>query len=135
MLSRPVTTAIMLLALLSAPMAQENDADQSWLTRSGYYRVSYTSQLDPLTINQIHDWIFHIEGADGVPIENATVSVTGGMPKHNHGLPTDPRMTQSLGNGDYVLQGMRFHMNGYWELTVTVEAGGRRDTVIIPLTI
>ena len=130
---------VAIIALLSiwtgTAISQEDDTDRSWLTRSGYYRVSYTSRLEPLTINQIHDWVFHVESADGEPIEGATVSVTGGMPKHNHGLPTIPRMTQSLGNGDYVLEGMRFHMNGYWELTVTVEAGGRRDMVIISLTI
>ena len=128
-------TALLLLSLPGATMAQENSPEQSWLTRSGYYRVSFVSELDPLTINQIHQWIFHVESAAGVPVEDATVSVTGGMPKHNHGLPTNPVMTQSLGNGDYVLAGMRFHMNGYWELAVTVIAGGRRDTVIIPLTI
>ena len=77
----------------------------------------------------------HIETPDGSPVEGATVAVTGGMPMHDHGLPTDPRMTSSLGNGDYLLEGMRFHMNGYWELLLTVDAGGRRDTVIIPLTI
>jgi hypothetical protein len=44
-------------------------------------------------------------------------------------------MTQSLGGGDYLMEGMRFHMGGYWELTVTVEADNRRDTVIISLTI
>jgi hypothetical protein len=130
---------VAIVALLStwtgAAISQEDDTDRSWLTRSGYYRVSYTSRLEPLTINRIHDWVFHVENADGESIEGATVSVTGGMPQHNHGLPTLPRMTESLGNGDYVLEGMRFHMNGYWELTVTVEAGGRRDTVVISLTI
>jgi len=127
--------AMTLLMLSGTAMVQESTAAQSWLTRSGYYRVSYVSKLDPLTINRIHNWVFHIDSPAGTPVENAIVSVTGGMPKHNHGLPTDPVMTQSLGNGDYLLEGMRFHMNGDWELTVTVEAGGRRDTVIIPLTI
>ncbi len=127
--------AMILLMLSGTAMVQESIAAQSWLTRSGYYRVSYVSKLDPLTINRIHNWVFHIDSPEGTPVENAIVSVTGGMPKHNHGLPTDPVMTQSLGNGDYLLEGMRFHMNGDWELTVTVEAGGRRDTVIIPLTI
>lgn len=128
-------TALVLLVLSGATMADESDTDQSWLTRSGYYRVSYTSMLDPLTINRIHNWVFHVEDAEGGTVNNATVSVTGGMPEHNHGLPTDPRMTQSLGGGDYVLEGMRFHMNGYWELTVTIDVAGRRDTVIISLTI
>jgi hypothetical protein len=57
------------------------------------------------------------------------------MPLHNHGLPTDPKMTAELGGGDYRVEGMRFHMNGDWELTVTVDVDGRRDTVVIPLTL
>jgi len=110
-------------------------ADNSWLTRSGYYRVSYVSKLQPVVINTIHSWVFHIASAEGKPINGATVLVTGGMPLHNHGLPTDPRMTKDLGNGDYLLEGMRFHMNGAWELLITIDVEGRRDTVVVPLTI
>ena len=130
-----LATALFILMTTGTAIADESDGDQSWLTRSGYYRVSYTSMLNPLTINRIHNWVFHVEDADGGVVSNATVSLTGGMPEHNHGLPTDPRMTESLGNGDYVLEGMRFHMRGNWELTVTIDADGRRDTVIISLTI
>jgi len=134
---RRLMLAIVVLPFVCSIMAaaEDNNESQSWLTRSGYYRVSYTPDIEPLTINKIHSWTFHIETADGAAVDNATIGVTGGMPEHNHGLPTDPRMTQSLGNGDYVLEGMRFHMRGYWELTVTVAADGRRDTVVIPLTI
>lgn len=134
---RSLIATVAALLLTSAPtaLARDDETAQSWLTRSGYYRVSYTAKLEPLVINKIHDWIFHIETPEGLPVNDATISVTGGMPRHNHGLPTAPRMTRSLGGGDYVLEGMRFHMNGYWELTVTVDASDRRDTVIISLTI
>ena len=130
--------AVTLLAglwLAVAAYAQDSGEKESWLTRSGYYKVSYTSELTPVPINKIHHWIFHIENAAGEPVNNATVSITGGMPEHNHGLPTSPRMTDALDDGNYMLEGVRFHMRGFWELTVTVEAGGRRDTVVIPLTI
>ncbi|MGI9262283.1 MAG: FixH family protein [Woeseiaceae bacterium] len=135
MRSRHGATLLLGLCLSIATFAQGEDVTDSWLTRSGYYKVSYTSELTPLTINKIHRWVFHIEDAAGKPVNNAVVSLIGGMPEHNHGLPTSPRMTEALGAGDYVLEGMRFHMSGYWELTVTVEADGRRDTVVIPLTI
>ena len=125
---------MVLISCAGAAVAQDM-TEESWLTRSAYYRVSYTPRLEPLTINRIHSWVFHIENAEGTPIDGAKISVTGGMPEHNHGLPTDPRMTEALGDGDYVLEGFRFHMSGYWELTVTVEAEGRRDTVVISLTI
>lgn len=114
--------------------AAEKDAER-WQTRSGYYWVSYTSDLEPLEINKIHRWIFHVADKSGVAINAAEISLFGGMPEHNHGLPTSPRMTESLGNGDYAVEGIRFHMNGYWELTVTINVDGRRDTVVIALTI
>lgn len=132
MVSIPRLIVILLLASLSANAAGQ---EQSWLSRSGYYRISFESDLKPLVINQIHSWTFHVETQDGEPVVGATISATGGMPLHNHGLPTDPKMTEDLGDGDYRFEGFRFHMNGDWELSVTVDLNGRRDTVVIPLTI
>lgn len=122
-----------LLALVLSFPAVANE--ESWLTRSGYYRISYKSELQPLVINRIHAWVFHVETPDGAAVADATISVTGGMPLHNHGLPTDPQMTANLGDGNYRIEGIRFHMNGDWELTVTIDVEGRRDTVVIPLTL
>lgn len=106
-----------------------------WTTRSGYYLVSYRSDLEPLEINRIHAWEFHVTTPDGESVNGAVISVTGGMPLHNHGLPTAPRMTTELGDGRYRVEGFRFHMRGEWELIVTVDVPGRRDTVVISLTI
>jgi hypothetical protein len=124
------TALVFLLLPLSA--SAEND---SWLTRSGYYRISYTSELQPIEINRIHSWVVHVDSPAGEPLLGAKISVTGGMPLHNHGLPTDPKMTTEIGNGDYLLEGVRFHMNGYWELLVTIDVDGKRDTVIVPLNL
>ena len=125
-----------MLAIFSLLVASAAcDAGDDWLTRSGYYRISFTSELTPIPINRIHSWVMHIETADGDPVEDAVITVTGGMPVHDHGLPTDPKATHALGNGDYLLEGVRFHMNGDWELLVTVEAEGRRDTAVLSLTI
>jgi len=33
------------------------------------------------------------------------------------------------------LEGMRFHMRGQWQIEITIEAGGKRDVVIIPLNL
>jgi len=123
--------AMIVLAISLVVSAQED----SWLTRSGYYRVSFESDLQPLSINRIHSWVFSIRTPDGEPVTGAVISVTGGMPLHNHGLPTEPRMTRELGDGRYLFGGMRFHMNGDWELQVTIDVDGRRDTVVIPLTL
>lgn len=102
-------------------------------SKSGIYCVHYRSELDPIVINRMHSWVIHVEMANGEPVEDATITVGGGMPAHDHGLPTSPRVTKYLGNGDYLIEGMRFHMNGYWEITLAISADRDRDTVIIPL--
>ncbi len=100
---------------------------------SGRYRIDYRSQLDPIPINQIHAWTLHLSRADGQPVDGAELTVTGGMPAHDHGLPTAPQVTRALGGGDYRLEGLRFHMNGYWELTVNIRVDGARDTATLTL--
>ncbi len=79
------------------------------------------SQLDPLTINTIHNWELVFNTADGFPISGAQVSVVGGMPDHDHGLPTAPVVTREIAPGRYLLEGIRFHMPGRWLLTIDVD--------------
>ncbi len=130
-------TSVFMLALLTASMAEENQAESAdsrvWISQSGLFQVSYKSQQHPITINRMHSWVLHVETADGQLVANADITLSGGMPEHNHGLPTSPRVTQYLGNGEYLIEGIRFHMNGSWKITITIGAGGDRDTVVILL--
>lgn len=95
--------------------------------------VSYTTPDGDPVINRMHSWILHIEDEAGVGVEGATVEVDGGMPQHDHGLPTKPRVTADLGGGDYRLEGMRFHMSGSWEITVRVTTESGTTIVKFPL--
>lgn len=106
---------------------------QYWTSRAGLYRVSYTPSLDPIEINQIHSWVLHVDTATGDPVLNADIILEGGMPMHNHGLPTNPIVTQAVGDGDYRIEGMRFHMMGQWEIRINISAHGKGDSVVIPL--
>jgi len=124
----------MLFLLVPWLWAAEAVAGTDWVSDRGVYTVAYESSLQPIEINQIHNWILHIS-SDGEPVANAEVTISGGMPVHNHGLPTSPRVTEELGNGDYRLEGMRFHMKGDWEVSITIRAGGKTDTVIVTLTL
>ena len=109
--------------------------DATWASRNGEFLLSYESELDPLVINRIHSWTLAVTDASGNPVEGATISVDGGMPVHDHGLPTQPRVTRELEAGRYLLEGVRFHMAGAWEVVVTIEADGVSDSAVILLEI
>ena len=86
--------------------------------------VNYTSSIEPIVINVMHEWILTIESVDGRPIRNADVTVEGGMPEHNHGLPTQPKVTKNLGNGQYLLQESAFTCLAYGKLEQRLESKG-----------
>ncbi len=123
----------MLVLCLLLGSTQADDA--SWKSQRGMFVVSYQSELEPLQINNLHAWIIHIENADGEAVLGAQVEVSGGMPVHNHGLPTRPRITSELGDGDYRLDGMRFHMAGEWEITISIAVDGKTDVVVVGVTL
>lgn len=95
--------------------------------------VTYSTPDGPVEINRMHSWVLHVKSASGEPVTGAEIEVDGGMPAHDHGLPTRPRVTREIGGGDYQLDGLRFHMGGYWEMHVTITTDAGTETVVIPL--
>ena len=90
---------LFLLALSAAQPSADAFAAAAWptpdpasaqSTRLGRYRISYATTLQPIEINRMHAWVAQVMDADGNPVEGATISITGGMPDHDHGLPTAP---------------------------------------------
>jgi len=110
------------------------DSQTAWQSNRGVYTVTVTSSLEPIVINQIHSWTVHIT-SNGEPVSNAVLAIAGGMPAHDHGMPTRPRVTEELGAGNYKLGGMRFHMQGDWEISIEIEANGKTDTVVVMLSL
>ncbi len=128
-----MTARIVLVAMLCVLLQQVGTTGDAWESKRGLFIVGYESALQPIEINRIHSWQLHVENADGDPVTGADIEVTGGMPAHDHGLPTRPLVTEELGDGYYRLQGMRFHMAGDWELTIVIVADGKTDTVVVAL--
>jgi hypothetical protein len=54
------------------------------------------------------------------------------MPAHAHGLPTTPQV-KSLGGGRYLIEGLKFHMPGAWEVALRIKAGAGTDSVTFDL--
>lgn len=98
-------------------------------SESGLYQATIVPEMEPIAINQLHTWIVHIETSDGQPLSDATVTVDGDMPQHGHGMPTRPQVTQNLGNGDYLVEGMKFQMGGWWVVEFMIGADGEQDKV------
>ena len=105
------------------------DALEAKTSENRLFTVSAVSNLDPVVINETHAWTLHIETADGSAVTDAEITVDGGMPEHNHGYPTAPRVTENLGEGDYLLEGVRFNMGGGWVMTLEISSGDQGDKV------
>ncbi len=118
------------LLFFSMATAQETDTQNSRLSAAGIFQVSFSSRLQPMTINRMHSWVLHVETAAGDPVEGAEIQVGGGMPEHDHGLPTSPRVTRELGAGDYLVEGMKFHMHGAWQVTFAISTEEATDSVL-----
>ena len=133
----PVMGPRFIMPMVMGNVAAPSDLDTATtrLTDNGLYRVSFTSQLDPLAINTIHSWTLHVETADSRPVTDAAITVDGGMPQHGHGLPTQPQVTQNPGNGDYLVEGLKFQMTGWWEVKFNITANGQSDSVTFNLVL
>ena len=133
---QPGGTAVLAMMMLAAlPASAEADDTAVYESAAGHFRISYTPELEPLGINRIHAWEITVTDADGNAVTAATLEIDGGMPEHDHGLPTAPRVAAELGDGRYRVEGVRFHMRGYWEIYIAIDDGSERDRVTIPLTI
>ena len=101
-------------------------------------QARYTATLQPegeLKPRKMYAVRVAIADAKGRPVEGATIAVDGGMPEHGHGLPTQPRVTRSEGDGVYVIEGLRFNMGGWWELKLTITTPAGTDTVTFNLQV
>ena len=105
-------------------------------------RTSASSQFiatlqpdQPLRPRRMHTVRVAITDAAGVPVDEATIQIDGGMPQHGHGLPTRPRVTRALGNGLYEIEGVRFNMGGWWEFRLAIDAASGSDVVTFNLAL
>lgn len=125
-----------LIAACSTPPA-DLDLLQTHASVGKKFVVSLEPPATPAAINQIHSWKIRLYSPAGLPVAHAHahigvgvgVGVDGGMPQHCHDLPTQPQVTQELGEGVYLLEGMKFSMTGWWEIKLAIQTPEASDTV------
>ncbi len=113
------------------PLEIPADLDRSWRHASEERRfiVSIHNTERWTTLNRIHNWTVTVLTADGKPVEQAEIRFEGGMPAHNHGFPTEPRVTRHIGSGTYLVEGVKFSMAGWWEFVFYIRSGDVKDRV------
>jgi hypothetical protein len=103
-------------------------------TMAGLYTVTL-QPVEPLAKRKLQKVRVQVLAADSKPVEGAQIAVDGGMPEHGHGLPTRPRVTRSLGQGVYEIDGVRFNMGGWWEFRLAIETPAGADMVTFNLAL
>ncbi len=67
------------------------------------------------------------------PVKKAVIFISGGMPEHEHGLPTSPKVIWSDDKDLYLIKGLKFSMPGKWSLSFKVNAkdNALKDEIIM----
>lgn len=99
------------------------------------YRIAVRPRDAATPRGELHEWIVRVERTDGEPARLHHVQFDGGMPAHGHGFVTTPRVTRDLGGGEFLVEGVKFHMAGDWELRVTWIGPEGTDGVMLPISV
>jgi hypothetical protein len=133
--AQPLLPGLVWLAALLLPQQPEAAPDEPrWLSsRAGHFRVLLLPDAEPPPLNRMHAWNLLLQDAAGQPLSGALLQFDGGMPAHNHGLPSAPQVLPLARPGHYRIEGLRFHMPGAWELRLQIRHEGREDVLQWPL--
>ncbi|WP_428241275.1 FixH family protein [Gynuella sp.] len=103
-------------------------------------QLHYFAHIEPLDgqgipLNNIHQWTLWLTDAEGNPVTQAHIDITGHMPGHVHGLPTQPQITDELSPGEYRVDGIKFQMTGWWVMQFEVHKMDKQDTLTFNLVL
>ena len=115
--------------MMTSPAPSDLDLSTSKLSAEKIFHVSYSSDPESVTINQFIIWTLTLKREDGQPVTDAVISVDGDMPEHGHGLPTQPEVTLDLGNGEYLVEGLKFSMPGWWIIKFHIRTQDSEDSI------
>ena len=134
---RVVTVVYLLVCLVavsvmpSAHAESTEDSSPGWesVSNNELYRVVVRPERGKPVVGKMHRWIIEVLTTDGEPVYPAQISIGGGMQGHGHGLPTQPQVIAYGGDGVYLIDGMRFNMEGEWQLSFVIASDYGRDRV------
>ena len=123
----PLTIISYLFYSVIVPTIHAEESPDIVVETASGWTIHIDSEVSPLRINQIHSWRIEIRDSNSALVPNALLEVEGGMPDHNHGLPTQPRVIAEIAPGTYLLQGVRFHMPGRWRMQFIISTKDQEE--------
>lgn len=125
----PAANAIHPYQLPRAKRPEKIDVSAKAKSEGGAIAAEYATADGLVPLNQVHVWTLRLTNRKGEPLSGAEVVVSADMPEHLHGTTTKPQARETKTPGVYLIEGMNFHMPGWWEVTLDVTGGGTRDLV------
>jgi len=104
-------------AVESANDAPDRDQTRSGPTSNGHYVVEVVPEPNPIPFQELFELTVRVWQSDrrAEPAESVALDqVRARMPAHDHGMKTAPEIREQK-PGEFVVEGMRFHMRGSGE--------------------
>jgi len=96
-------------------------------SEQGVFKVSVWPEGGTIPLRRLHAWLVRVQDADGARVVPKFLALDGGMSQHGHGLDSRPGVAQRLPNGDYRIEGIKFHMSGDWQLQLRIVTDDHAD--------
>jgi len=119
-----------------SPASNRPEDAFSKFSEQGVFRVSIWPEDGEIPLRRLHAWMVRVEDANGARVvAPILLTIDGGMAQHGHGFDTQPQVAQRLPNGDYRIDGMKFHMGGDWQLKLQIVTGDLADVANFELNV
>ena len=118
------------IVYLTAPSTAAPDLARTRTTENRLFVVAIAPDDREPEIGRLSSWTIEIRHPDGRPVDGARLAIDGGMPDHDHGLPTRPQPGAELGDGRYRVNGVKFTMPGRWVLSFEISTADGRDRAV-----
>lgn len=105
-------------------------------SNDGAFLVACRPAPDPIPLNQPFSLeLLVLDAADRRPVGSSlSIVVDADMPDHRHGMNTQPVVSRRQ-DGSCRVEGMLFHMPGYWEIYVDLERDGVIERAQFPVNL
>lgn len=96
------------------------------VSAAGGYEIRYAIEPVPIPLNDPFDLVLEVtDRRTGTPVgDDVALLADGRMPHHRHGMLREPVIVREAA-GRFRVEGMQFHMPGYWEFHFDLVRDGR----------